>query len=383
MNRIMLLGGLACLLWNTHAAASDVTLTDVHYSVHSGYSRVTLTFDGEVRYSQLAADGSVRLGFSRTGVAIPMKARRQAVNAGLVSSISVTPLPDDSAVVAIALRGSTTYRCILPATGNALYVDVLPAGTGSAEQPPARIVNRRTVAAKTSGAAIMTAIAHAPAQKERAKAATSKPRSVTEAPMMSSRAPGVVDIPTLAREQLQTGHVAVVAPTTVQLTPVQGLSPAAALGISVIVGLLMIGSGVALSFVIRRTSPAPVQAPLSVQPEAPIRRFAETELDSPRSELLVDDPDEDDESRFAHETSLQLARTFRRGSEEITLARRLHDHAAPQLSAARMEETLNRATTANQRLHFARKLGVGRGEMDLAAKLRTIRPAEKKEGVVS
>jgi hypothetical protein len=44
-----------------------------------------------------------------------------------------------------------------------------------------------------------------------------------------------------------------------------------------------------------------------------------------------------------------------------------------------MEETLTRATTPNQRLHFARKLGVGRGEMDLAVKLRSMRPAEKKE----
>ena len=93
------------------------------------------------------------------------------------------------------------------------------------------------------------------------------------------------------------------------------------------------------------------------------------------------EPEESEDIDDEHETSLQLARTFRRGSEEIALARRMQDHVTPKISAARMEETLTHATTTDKRLQQARKLGVGRGEMELAMKLRTLRAAEKnKEG---
>jgi hypothetical protein len=127
-------GALTCFLWMTpRAAASEhATLTDVQYSAQAGRSRVTLLFRGEVRYSPVGSDGVVRLGFSHTGVAIPMKSRRQLLNAGLVTAISVSALPGDSTTVSLLLRAGTTYRCVLPSSGNALYVDVLPTGGQSA-----------------------------------------------------------------------------------------------------------------------------------------------------------------------------------------------------------------------------------------------------------
>lgn len=379
MCAVMLTG---LLLSMNSALAAGVNLTDVRYSVEGGHSRVALKFDGEIRYSPAASDGVVRLSFSGTGVAIPLRARRQLPGAGLVSAIAVTPVTADSMVVAIMLRPSTTYRCILPASGDALYVDVVPAGNGSS-------VSHTPVVSKHPPALLQTAVP--PGSRVLPKGAprgTAKPAvtpAATPKPpeVQAVRAPSgsVIDIPAVAREQLHT----VPAPASVTpAVPVSaGIAPAVAALLSLAVVLVLTGSGAALALALRRkpATTSPVIAPAQPAAAPALRDYFEpegAESVSAREEL-----DTDDESEFAHETSLQLARTFRRGSEEITLARRLHEHATPQWSGGRMEETLSKATTPNQRLHFARKLGVGRGEMDLAMKLRTIRPAEKREGVAS
>jgi len=91
--------------------------------------------------------------------------------------------------------------------------------------------------------------------------------------------------------------------------------------------------------------------------------------------------DESEEEESGRETSLQMARTFRRGSEEIALAQRLHDQTAPVLTPGRMDTVLSHATTSGQRIQAARKLGVGRGEFDLALKLKSMQ-REKKEGLL-
>lgn len=358
IRNLTVLGMLAILSWNTPRAAAQeyATLTDVRYSAQAGYSRVTLMFRGDVRYSPLGSDGVVRLGFSHTGVAIPMKARRQLLNTGLVTAISVSALEGDSTIVSIMLRTATTYRCVLPASGNALYVDVLPTGGQAALPRPSHAPIRRVV----------------PAHAESPHATAAQPR----APATNA----VIDIPSVAREQMHTESTPAPSGTIVQEPAHAGLTPAAALALSAVVVIILTGSGAAIALAFRKTPAAPVATtPRPVRTEV----TAPAEREAAGRGVLADEPDEDDESHFAHETSLQLARSFRRGSEEITLARRLHDHAAPQLSAARMEETLSRAGTPNQRLHFARKLGVGRGEMELAVKLRSMRTAETKEELQS
>ena len=354
----IVMGVLTGILWNSPPATAgeNATLTDVRYSAQAGYSRVTLLFRGEVRYSPLGSDGVVRLGFSHTGIAIPMKARRQLLNSGLVTAISVSSLPGDSTIVSLMLRKATTYRCVLPASGNALYVDVLPTGGQSALPRLSAASTRRVTPVKPEPPQATAAQSHVPAANP------------------------VIDIPGVAREQLHAESSPPSPHVSMQQPAQAGLTPAVALALSAIVVIMLTGSGAALALAFRKKPAKPaVVTPRTVWTETPVLHPTLAERGIAGPELLVDDPDENDESHFAHETSLQLARTFRRGSEEITLSRRLHDRATPQLSAARMEETLTRATTPNQRLHFARKLGVGRGEMELAVKLRSMRPAEKKE----
>jgi hypothetical protein len=383
MKRTMILGAMAGILLHATACAAQVALTGVTTSVLPGYTRITLTFDGEVRYSQLPGDGSVRLGLSHTAVAISAKGRHKVMNSGHVSAIAITPLPNDSAIVTIGFQGAATYRCILPASGNALYVDILPSMDGSLGQHAVRpAVEQKPAAPKPAGTTVVAAIARKPIRKEQAKPAPST-QVIPPEPVAPIRAYGVVDIPALAREQAWTGTGEPASHVAASESARQGIPPAMALGLAALVVLSMIGTGVGLSFILRRTPSEPVAELRSVLPPAPAAPSLEQMLATSHKDILIDDVDDEDESRFAHDTSLQLARTFRRGSEEITLARRLHTQAAPQLTGARMQETLSHATTTNQRLHIARKLGVGRGEMDLAAKLRTIHPAEKKEEVPS
>jgi hypothetical protein len=379
MKKIVIMGALVSLLYSIQALAAQVSLKDIRYDVQSGSSRVTLVFDGEVRYSPIAAEGSIRIGLSNTSVAIPARARRQSLSSGPASAITITTLPDDSVIVAIALHGSATYRCILPASGNALYIDIIGTGDGAAARHATQVPRERPAPAKSKGATMMGALLRVPAQPSAAKSAPATAKVAEPAPSEPNRSAGVVDISAILRDQMRADsrqH------TARERLNVQALSPVAAGAISLVIVLMLTGSGLALAFVFRKPPVRPPAAAQPVQPEPSVELLVDSKPALPRRELPVDEPDDSDESRFAHETSLQLARTFRRGSEEITLARRLHDHASPQLSGARMEEKLGRTTTPDQRLHIARKLGVGRGEMDLAMKLRTIRSTEKKEEVV-
>lgn len=381
----ILSAALAILLWSMPPvqAAPHANLTNIRYSVENGYSRVVLTFDGEVRYSPLAADGIVRLGFSGTAVAVPLRARRQVLNTGLVTAISVSPVAADSTVVAIMLRPATTYRCILPASGNALYIDVLPAGSRVAEPGQSSVPNRQASVVKAVVPQVSRTPVKPPVRENRAPAVKTPPPSTTKGGGVRLPSSSVVDIPAVAREQLRPETLPVKPRPEIREPARSGVSPEMAVVLSIIAVVLLTGSGATLALALRKKPAKTITPPQAARAQEPPSFREHLEPEGARPAPLTDEADEDDESEFVHDTSLQLARTFRRGSEEITLARRLHDRATPQWSGVRMDETLSKATTPNQRLHFARKLGVGRGEMDLAAKLRTIRPAEKREGIGS
>ena len=374
MRRMMMLSGILgflLVLATAGRAGENVNLTDVRYNAQAGSSRVTLQFDGEVRYSRLGSDGVVRLGFSHTRTAIPAKSRRQLLTSGLVAAITVTPVGGDSLVVAVMPRAGTTYRCVMPSSGNALYIDVAPNGGQAASE--------RSVPVKF--APVKFAPAKLPPARPAAPVRTPADAATVPAPARTATS-SMVDIPAVAREQVM-AEARSGAHGGRESTPLhQGIPALMVFGLSALAVLVLTGSGAVLVVSLRKNAPraatAPRKTPAPMTMPMPQRDpYAGRTTVQPGS--LLEEPEPDDESGYEHETSLQLARTFRRGSEEITLARRMHDHTTPQLTHARIEETLTRAGTPTQRLHFARKLGVGRGEMDLAVKLRTMRTTEKKE----
>ncbi len=379
--RWTMVGVLGFMLWTITPvpAAESATLTELRYSVQAGYSRVTLLFDGEVRYSSLGSDGVVRLGFSHAGVGIPMKARHQVLRSGHVTGIDVTPLPGDSMVVALTVQAGANYRCILPASGNTLVVDVVPAGGQSAmPQWTDASTEKRVPVAPAPAKSIVTTV-RVPVRQTRDAATTVPPPKAPAIVELRPRLQPVVDIRGMVRDQVQAASAAMPQQRRAQQAVIATLTPASALLISVIVALLLTGGSAALALAFRRSPATPVAPARNAGKGYAEDTSAFGERESARNTMQPAEPDACDETDDAHETSLQLARTFRRGSDEITLARRMQDHLMPKISAARMEETLARAATTDQRLQQARKLGVGRGEMELALKLRTLRAAEKKK----
>jgi hypothetical protein len=159
--------------------------------------------------------------------------------------------------------------------------------------------------------------------------------------------------------------------------PAEAGSPLLLVGMMIMVALT---SGGFVFLVMRRTVSVPVQpAPSAVLPSQHHGQARGMGTPADEDQLPAGEQEEPGEEEDGErETSLQLARSFRRGSEEITLSRRLHAQPVAPLSVGKMQQMLARSTTQTQRLHAARKLGVGRGELDLALKLKTLRPAQPK-----
>ena len=385
---------LLLLVSRKGSADQPSVLTDIRYGVSPACSRVTLVFGGDIRFSTDHGKSLVRLGFSRTRLAPSPRAARLRFPEGLVQSVVVTRVQGDSLSVAVTLREHTTYRCVQPSGANELHIDVFPKeGMAVSSQAVTRTPPR--------GAAVSAAVPRTPAQGTAASmAATRTPGQSAAAPVphptavthMSAqnegadleareRAIGLIDVAAIARAQIETENRPPDprARTTQKpaAAPAEAGSPLLLIGLMTMVALT---SGGFVFVVMRRTGSVPAQpAPRAAVPP---------QLHSP-AHGVVPPVDEDqlqpgeqeypaEEEDGERETSLQLARSFRRGSEEITLSRRLHAQPAAPLSVGKMQQMLARSTTQTQRLHAARKLGVGRGELDLALKLKTLRPATPK-----
>ena len=357
---------LLLVSWKGNADQPSV-LTDIRYGVTPACSRVTLVFGGDIRFSTDHGKGLVRLGLSRTRLAPPPRASRLLFSEGLVRNVVVTRIQGDSLSVAVTLRENTTYRCVQPSGGNEVHIEVFPKEGMVVKLPGiTRASTRGTAGSAVKVPAVVQAIA-----KERVEEQGARDRAI-----------GLIDVAAIARAQVEAENRPASVPR--QRTdgpldvPVEAGSPLLLIGMMVMVALT---SGGFVFAVMRRTVSVPVQpAPAAVLPSQHHGR--ERGMVSPADEDQLpageqEDPGEEDDGE--RETSLQLARSFRRGSEEITLSRRLHAQPAAPLSVGKMQQMLARSTTQTQRLHAARKLGVGRGELDLAMKLKTLRPAQPKK----
>jgi hypothetical protein len=364
MPYLLLVCALLLLVPWKGSADQPSILKDVRYGVLPAYSRVTLVFGGDIRFSTDHGKSLVRLVFSRTQVAPSPQVTRLRFSEGLVQNVVVRRLPGDSLSVSVTLREHTTYRCVQPSGGNEVHIDVFPK-EGMAV--PAIV---RAPAQGTAGSVRrLPAVIRAPAQ------------SVAAEPKLRERVAGLIDVAAIARAQVE-GENRPADPhartTEGPLpTPVKAGSPLLLIGLMAMVALT---SGGLVFFVMRLTGSTPVHRIPSSATTLQHPGHAGTTVSSADEEprRTGDEEERLEEEDGERETSLQLARSFRRGSEEITLSRRLHTQPAAPLSIGKMQQMLARSTTQTQRLHAARKLGVGRGELDLALKLKTLRPASPK-----
>ncbi len=383
---------LLLVSWKGSADQPSV-LTDIRYVVSPASSRVILVFGGDIRFSTDHGKSLVRLGLSRTRLAPSPRSSRLLFSEGLVRNVVVTRLQGDSLSVAVTLREHTTYRCVQPSGGNEVHIEVFPKeGMGVPSQAVTRAPARGTAAPvvhlpASTGASAQAAAGSAvkspgitPASSQRMAGPAVKSPAVAPA-IAQDRAIGLIDVAAIVRAQVDAENRPANQPRQSMDGPVdapaESGSPLLLIGMMAMVALT---SGGFVFVVMRRAVPVPVQpAPAAALPSQHHGQahgmVSPTDEDQLPAGEQQDPGEEDDGER---ETSLQLARSFRRGSEEITLSRRLHAQPAAPLSVGKMQQMLARSTTQTQRLHAARKLGVGRGELDLAMKLKTIRPAPPK-----
>jgi hypothetical protein len=358
----------------TAAFADDLAvLKDVSASVTGGHTRVAFQFAGDVRFSTEQTKNGLRIEFSRTHAAAGQALSRRLLNAGPLESISFQRPAADRIVAVLALAPGSTYRCTCPASGNALTVDVM--GTAVVRQAAAP---KPVMTPKTSAQAALTPAA----QPE---------------PARSSTGSSLIDIAAVARHQVEQegtadghdGHRAA-APALLPTPSLIIVSVAVSMAVTALVLLafsrMMRKEAVVAPAVVVAPAPVPVAQPAAVKAYQQRRREMDEEDDMKpepdRVRALFGAPavEEEVEEDMGRETSLQLARSFRRGSEEISLARKFHERPSPALTPGKMQTAMARATTKNQRLSAARKLGVGRGEFDLAEKLKTLsQPTVKNE----
>ena len=400
-----------CVLLFAHGllrADQTSVLKDVRIATQGGHCKVSFAFTGDVRFSTEQGKGTMRLVFSRVRPATAGTVLRRMVQSGPVESISFSRPAPDSLIATLVLAEGSTYRCVRPSTGNELYVDVngrpgvrqMPSRTAAAGTGSARATAKASAqAGAVSGAARATS--KAPAQTG---AVTGAARATKDSPARGATTPlaaetkrdgrtaqtstsTLIDIPAVAREQVELDGRAGAQQSASTSDPVSAPQTSKVLalllsaGLSLFSTVMTVGIWYKMRQRIAERKPAHPAAPAFREHTRPpaltepvdTRDEFEDTGDAGKQELLAalmqDDIQEDDGGR---ETSLQMARTFKRGSEEITLARRFHEQGAVTVTSERMQSALSRATTKTQRLQAARKLGVGRGEFDLALKLKSM-----------
>lgn len=366
------------------AGAQDMAvLNNVSASVVGGHTRVAFQFAGDVRFSTEQAKNGVRIVFSRTRPASTPVLNRRVLTAGPLESIGFQRPAMDSIVAVLTFVPGSSYRCVCPASGNELYVDVN--GSAAVRQAPQ--------------------VKTAPVKQAPAPVVASQPRQQEPEQPRTASGSSLVDIPAVARMQMERENASDIR----RSGATESLTMPVLVAVSVGVSLAITAVALLLLAAMMRRVPAPAPAPAQAQVASVAPRPNTTvaaQVKAYRQSVLHEPDDEDDDMKpeperiralfnapvreeepeedAGRETSLQLARTFRRGSEEITLARKFHERPSPALTPAKMQTAMARATTKSQRLTAARKLGVGRGEFDLAEKLKALSqpPAtnEEKQG---
>lgn len=346
-------------------------LEDVRYAVQPTYSRVTLHFQGDISYTAVQQENRIMLGFRRTRVASPPGAARLEFKTGHVRGLTIERVTTDSTRVVIALKDRMTYRIVQPKAENQIYMDV---SLDTAQATPITM--------------------HPPVK------AVAKPETASRNQERKSQ---LVDIPGIARKQMDEANQRTesrVEPLTgkdslrVREEPGKTAEPERA-GTSslspmfLILAVVLIAAfttGVLL-YVASRRQMGVIASPQKQEIRPPvISTPTRGSLPTPRA-LIPEVEHEDEVSRIESaerdEDPTQLARIYGRGQSELDLALRLRGSAAAGLTSAKMQQALRATKSRTQQLNAARKLGVGRGELELALNLDRLRHLKARKEVVS
>jgi hypothetical protein len=356
--------GAACVIstllpGSTAGQHQSSRLKDIAYAVHDTVSKMTFAFEGPATYSAARSGHALVITFSGMRADKRLHGVRRLAEKGMIRSIAVTPQPDEVVAVTVNMGDSARYRIVHAQSPRTFSLEVL----GRAPV---------TVQKKKPSAPFKTAVVQS----------SVAPRS--------GRA--VVDIVGIARGQMeQESHTA----ATVKGTPTMNIGhpPAAAsLLLAAVVGFPLV-TGMAILMLMyyrkrkRRLVLARVETPLNIEPVVEEPAVALVEVPVLEQSAMIEAPllaaaiETVDVQCAANEQSFQIAQSMLQGNEQADLARRFAGETS-ELTRNRIRKACATKTARTHRMRVAKRLGVGKGEVELAIKLRDIaarRPRKEKK----
>jgi hypothetical protein len=350
---------LTCLLLASEAGASSL-LRELHHSVSSERTRLSLEVSGEITYAAREQGGRLMVRFPDMKLAEGLVAGRR-YREGLIESVQFVRPESDTVAMILSFRPGAAYRIVRPETGGSLEIHAEGPPYVPPYQPPPPVRSAR--AATAPG-----------------------PKAEGPAPPPIGR---LIDIAALAREQASDatpGHAREAAPSATPREAEHSASPvplqagASALGwVLAFIISLATTSVMLLLIARRRSSPVIPRAGGSLEAAPATENLFSRNL----VEAMASSDDATDEEDDAVEQEASgagwFAERFERGAEEVDLAFRLRGAGAAETKARIAQELSSRPIPASRLAQTARRGGVGIGEMELARNLRNLAASQQRK----
>jgi len=344
---------------------------NVRYSVRPNYSRFFLLFRGPVQYNEHLQGKTLTLTVNGITSAPSDLGANLQFKEGLIERAFVARIANASSKVVLTLRdGFGTYTIGRMDGLEALIIDIIPGGAIAQTRPPLVPVARQTRPKKESSSAntaagqtaIIDIAALAKKQLEEPEVPKNPPASRPEAL--------TVPKPQLQAPTKESGS----ATNTVVWLVV--LLVSTIVTVAALAGLIFLALRRKVSRSISGQEQALRNSLLRNQTELEEYQAAEA-VRAERSALSgVADSEESEPFEERHGVrALQIAEQYRRSQGEVELAVKLREQAGSNEQARRIKTIKATGLPHRGKLMSAKKLGVGKGELDLASKLRRLKEA--------
>lgn len=332
--------------------AESSRLTGIRYNVRETKSRVTFRFTGTMFYSADKKGDIITLVFRNVSVGSPPGEARLSFVSGTVQGVTLHRAGKDSAIASIRLRSDDRVEYSSSENGHDLYVDVVGSGH--------RAGVRQSSAAAASAS---------PAQKTPESVAISPP----PAEVSSNKIQNVdqpVPVPELEKYAGRT-------------MPARQESSDPGLLISILLSLTISSAGtIAILWLYVRRQCVKQHSEVGpadrIAPESAAEGFSLPQLSVPAtpdpfgSPVLSALPDAEGD-----DPGLALAERFQRSRSELDFAIQVSSVPYPNGVAKTLAGKDAALLTKAQRTVVAKKLGVGRGELDLMANISRMQEQAK------
>jgi hypothetical protein len=346
-------------------------LTNIGYSMRDTVSRVTFSVEGKISYVLMQSADTLVIRCAGMKAEKPLQELNRSIEAGLIRSVSVATRPDDMLDIIVGLRRPAPFRMKHVESSNSLALEVLG-------RAPTAVSNVSSPKEKSL-----------PGKKEIAR---QSPKHVSREAGSPPTRQSVVDIAAIARAQVdpEKGSVPPMTGSTQKhagahpLTSGLILAALAAWPLATIAAILILKNQQKRSRRQAEVAPARVPdavlrslEPVAVMPIDLSPSMPEAVAEEP---VLVPEEVKPDEGLADYDHSFQIAQSLIQGNEQYALAKRFATESS-ELNRKRIRKACAAKTARTHRVRVAKRLGVGKGEVELAIKLRDMagrRPRKEK-----